>query len=106
MEDVALDRKRPVEAMFDAMDNFLSLRAVANDRDEDSEFVTPDSGESVVRTKLALHSEGHLLKIEVSDLVTVNVVDLLETIQVNVDQAEDAGILASLINNRIETLVE
>jgi hypothetical protein len=55
---------------------------------------------------LALHAGRRLLQIQVSDAVSVEVIDLLEAIEVNVDEPEDGGLLAGLVDLRVQGLVE
>jgi hypothetical protein len=55
---------------------------------------------------LARHPQRHFLQVEVADLVAVNVVYLLESIQIDVDQPENAGIFPGMLDARFEQLVE
>jgi hypothetical protein len=55
-----------------------------------------------VAAELAFHAHRHLLEIEVSDPVSVYIVDLLEFVQIDVDQPEDAGIVARVFNQLVE----
>jgi hypothetical protein len=55
---------------------------------------------------LALHAQRHCLQVQISKLVAVSVIDLLELIEIDVDQTEDVGILTCLCDLPIKMLVE
>src|ERR1035438_7739270 len=88
------------------MSDFLNLGAVANLRQKHGEFVASQPGQHIHAAQLVLHAQRNFLQVQISDLVAVNIVDLLESVKIHIDQSEDAGLLASLFNQLIQTLVQ
>jgi hypothetical protein len=84
-----LNRKWLVEALFEAEGNLLDIGAAAHIRHKHGEFVAADAGQGIRVAELAFHAQRDFLQVEVADLVTMGVVDLLEAVQVDVDQSDE-----------------
>ena len=106
MQRLPFQSQGRVEAAFQPLGNLLHSRAVAHLRKQDGELIAAQPRQQVVGAKLPLHAPSHLLQVEISDVMTVDVVHLLELIQIDVDQPEDAGIAPSVLDMRVQARLQ
>src|SRR5580704_5561092 len=88
------------------MRDLFHFSAAADSGQEDGKFVATESSQHIVATQLPLHAVGDFLKKEISDLVSVNIVHLLEVVEVDVDQTEDRCILTRLFDLPFQVILE
>jgi len=65
--------------------NVFVARCILN---ENCELITPQTSHDVARPNLMFHAKRGLLQVPIADLVAVLIVDELESIEIDVDQAE------------------
>jgi len=82
----ALDDERSREACDDPGRDVRNRRAVGQERQDDREFIAPNSRHGVDRPDTGLHALGRLHENEVTDIVAARVVDQLEAVEVNVEE--------------------
>jgi len=98
LQGVAFEKKRIVEAVFQSPDDLIDAGAVAHRRQQHGKLIAAQPRQQVAGAQLPLQPQRHFLQIQISKVMAVKVIDLLELVQVDVDQPEDAGILARLVN--------
>src|SRR6266567_1730458 len=103
---MTVDGEGIIERAFQAHGDFGDFGTIAHARNQHCEFVSAEACEHISRAKLVGHTERYLLQVDVSDLMAVAIVDLLEPIQVDINQAECAGVGAALRHHFVEVLVQ
>ena len=95
-----------VEAVLEAVRDLVYVRAIVHRSHDDRELIAAQTRQSVTRPQLTLHAQGCFLQVHVAHLVAVLVIDLLELIEVDEDEAEDACGATDLRNHGIQMLLE
>ena len=88
---MSADRERLVEAAFQAVRDLIYVGATVHSGDHDRKLIAAEARQSIAGTQLTLHALRCFLQVEISHLVPESVIDLLEFIEVDKDEAEDAG---------------
>src|SRR5579862_8388091 len=102
MHDVSFRGKGLVEAALQSMTDVFDLSPVPHLGQEHGKLVATKPGQNIESTQLVLHPGRYFLEIKITYLVSVEVVNLLKVVEVDVNQSEDAGSLTSLLNGLIE----
>ena len=84
IQDVFINDKRFVESAYQSLGNYLNIQAGVNLRDHRCEFVAAQARQPVGAAQLQLHALRSFLKIKVTDVVAINIVNRLEFIEVDV----------------------
>ena len=92
--------------MFEPLCNVFNICPIAHNRDQYGKLAPANARQSIHRAQLAFHPRGHFLEVVVPDLVPIEIVNLLELVEIDVNQAEDAGIEARVLDLGIEPLLE
>ena len=105
-QGVPLEDEWIVEAVIQALRDLLDVGAIAHHGEQRDKLIASQPRQQIVGAELQFHAPCHLLQIEVSDVMAVEIVHLLEFIKVDVDQPEDVGIPARLINLGVQALLK
>ena len=97
-----LDCERLVETAFQAARNLLDFGASAHCGDHSRELVAAQARQSIAGTQLVLHALRRFLQVEIAHLVAEPVIDLLEVVEVDEDESEDAGGLAGAFDHCVQ----
>ena len=92
--------------MFQALGDLLDIGAIAHRGEQRDKFIAAQPRQQVLGTKLQFHAPRHLLQIEIADVMTVEIVHLLEFIKINVDQSEDARVQARFLNLGVDAFTQ
>ena len=103
-ESMTICEERFSEAALKALGYFRDFGAASDSGEQHDKFVATDARQQVVGAQLPRHALGGFLKVDVADVVTKQVVDPLELVEVDVDQAKDGGVLARLLDKPFEIL--
>ena len=106
VEEMAFDEEWFVKAVLDALGDFFDVGAGMYLRNEGCELIASEAGKHIDGTELALHPGGDFLKIEISNEMAAEVVDLLELIEIDIDEAEDGCVIAGFGDEFEELLIE
>ena len=98
MNDVTFGGKRLLDGALNPVRHFIGFGAIANPRQKHSKFVSTKPGQHVVGAEQALHAGRNFSKIQVTDLMAVGVVHVLELIEIDIDQTKNARILTCMFN--------
>lgn len=90
MNEMAVQLEGLVETALEANGNLVGISPAAEDGDEHDELVAANPGENIIAAQLEFHAMRHFLQVEVTDAMAVAVIDLLEAIEIEIDEAEDA----------------
>ena len=102
MHDVSFRGKGFVKTALQPMTDLFNLSPVPHLGQKHGKLVATKPGQDIEGTQLVLHPGRYFLEIQITDLVPVEVVHLLEVVEVDVNQSEDAGPLTNLLNGLIE----
>src|SRR5579862_102012 len=105
-QDIALEAEGGVEASLEALRNLFDIGPAAHDRNNGRELVAAEPAQDIACAQLALHAQRNFLKIKIADVVAVEVVDQLEVVEIDVDEAKGSRILLCLLDLLLEVLVE
>ena len=102
MDEMAVQLEGLVEAAFEANGDLVGIGPTADDGDEDDELVAADTGENIIAAELEFHAMRHFLQVEVTDAMAVAVIDQLEAIEIEIDEAEEAFVAGGAGHELVE----
>src|ERR1019366_6949549 len=102
MQSIPFKYKRGVEAVLQPLGDFHEFRVTAHHRNQDSKLVATEPSQHVVGAQLLLHTQRNLTQIHVPYEMSIDVVDLLKLVEIDVDQTKDPSPLARLSDLRVQ----
>ena len=99
-------REGIVETVLDAVRDYVDVGAAVDCFDNHRKLIAAEACQSVARPQLMLHAPGGFLQVHVAHLVAELVVDLLEPIEVDEDEAEDTGRAAGFRDHDAQMFLE
>ena len=92
--------------MLDATGHLVDLGTIAHVGKDHAKLVATQAGQHIHGAELVFDALRHLLQVEISYFVAIGIIHLLEVIEVNVEQAEGDCIVARLLDQLVDILLQ